>query len=72
MKLMKSQNGQDMVEYALMLAIIVGIGWYITSDTELQTFISYLWHDTKLMVSGFSGPQSAFPNTSMWTFWGKN
>lgn len=29
------EKGQDMVEYALMLAIIVGIGWLIYSQAEL-------------------------------------
>lgn len=28
-----SQKGQDLVEYALMLAIILGIGWGIYSQT---------------------------------------
>lgn len=30
------EKGQDMVEYALMLAIIVGIGWRFTSSPALQ------------------------------------
>ena len=29
------EKGQDMVEYALMLAIIVGIGWLIYSQVGL-------------------------------------
>ena len=29
----KNQKGQDLVEYALMLAIIIGIGWGIYSQT---------------------------------------
>ena len=68
---MKNQKGQNMVEYALMLAIIVGIGWYISSGSGWE-FISYLWHDTKLMIANFSDPQKDFPLTQMWTFFGKN
>ncbi len=68
---MKHQKGQDMIEYALMLAIIVGIGWLIYASTGWE-YISYLWHDTKIMISNFTGPQKDFPITNMWTFWGKH
>lgn len=33
------EKGQDMVEYALMLAIIVGIGWLIYNQSQLATKI---------------------------------
>lgn len=34
-----SQKGQDLVEYALMLAIVIGIGWGIYSQTEVADSI---------------------------------
>ena len=34
------EKGQDMVEYALMLAIIVGIGWLIYQQTDLANSIN--------------------------------
>lgn len=34
-----SQKGQDLVEYALMLAIIIGIGWGIYSQTGVADSI---------------------------------
>jgi len=34
------EKGQDMVEYALMLAIIVGIGWLIYNQSQLATKIN--------------------------------
>ena len=34
------EKGQDMVEYALMLAIIVGIGWLIYNQTQLSDKIN--------------------------------
>lgn len=34
------EKGQDMVEYALMLAIIVGIGWMIYKQTGIEKSIN--------------------------------
>nr|WP_108849587.1 hypothetical protein [Dialister massiliensis] len=34
------EKGQDMVEYALMLAIIVGIGWLIYQQSGIATSIN--------------------------------
>ena len=34
------EKGQDMVEYALMLAIIVGIGWMIYNQAKLDEKIN--------------------------------
>ena len=34
-----SQKGQDLVEYALMLAIVIGIGWGIYSQTGVADSI---------------------------------
>ncbi len=39
------EKGQDMVEYALMLAIIVGIGWLIYSQVELGNKINNVFNN---------------------------
>ena len=44
------EKGQDMVEYALMLAIIVGIGWLIYNQSELANKINAVFsNSTSLM-----------------------
>ena len=44
------EKGQDMVEYALMLAIIVGIGWLIWNQSELADKINAVFsNSTDLM-----------------------
>ena len=44
------EKGQDMVEYALMLAIIVGIGWLIYNQADLAGKINAVFdNSTKLM-----------------------
>ena len=44
------EKGQDMVEYALMLAIIVGIGWLIYQQSGIQQSINAVFdNSTKLM-----------------------
>lgn len=39
------EKGQDMVEYALMLAIIVGIGWLIYQQTNLAGKINDVFNN---------------------------
>lgn len=39
------EKGQDMVEYALMLAIIVGIGWLIYKQTDLANQINNVFNN---------------------------
>ncbi|WP_416181953.1 Flp family type IVb pilin [Acidaminococcus timonensis] len=39
------EKGQDMVEYALMLAIIVGIGWMIYKQTDLANQINNVFNN---------------------------
>ena len=46
------EKGQDMVEYALMLAIIVGIGWLIYQQAGLADSINAIFTDSsKLMAT---------------------
>lgn len=39
------EKGQDMVEYALMLAIIVGIGWLIWKQSNLADQINAVFNN---------------------------
>lgn len=45
------EKGQDMVEYALMLAIIVGIGWLIYNQTEIQKSINAVFSNADSLMS---------------------
>ena len=44
-------KGQDMVEYALMLAIIVGIGWLIYQQGNLADSIKQVFSDSSSLMS---------------------
>ena len=44
------EKGQDMVEYALMLAIIVGIGWLIYQQSDLATQIKQVFTDSSTLI----------------------
>ena len=53
------EKGQDMVEYALMLAIIVGIGWLIYNQAGLSQQINSVFSSsTNLMSTAASGSAS--------------
>ena len=57
------EKGQDMVEYALMLAIIVGIGWMIYNQAKLDDKINSVFNNAaSLMESAAS--KSAQTTTS--------
>lgn len=45
------EKGQDMVEYALMLAIIVGIGWLIYQQSGIATSINQVFTDSSTLIS---------------------
>lgn len=45
------EKGQDMVEYALMLAIIVGIGWLIYNQTQIQDSINEVFTNADSLMS---------------------
>lgn len=42
-KVLQSKKGQDLVEYALLLAIIVGIGWLIYQQGNLADNIKSIF-----------------------------
>lgn len=56
------EKGQDMVEYALMLAIIVGIGWMIYNQTQIQDSIKEVFKNSTDLMSEAS-KNSAAPST---------
>lgn len=45
------EKGQDMVEYALMLAIIVGIGWLIYQQAGLADSIKQVFSDSSSLMT---------------------
>ena len=61
--LVLGEKGQDMVEYALMLAIIVGIGWLIYQQGNLADSIKQVFSDSSdLMTEAAS--KSAKPSST--------
>lgn len=46
----KNQKGQDLVEYALMLAIIIGIGWGIYTQTRLADSIKNVFGNASSLM----------------------
>ena len=48
------EKGQDMVEYALMLAIIVGIGWLIYQQSGIAESINQVFTDSSTLISSAS------------------
>lgn len=52
------EKGQDMVEYALMLAIIVGIGWLIYQQAGLSDQIKAVFSDSSDLISTASEKNS--------------
>ena len=55
----KSQKGQDLVEYAMMLAIIIGIGWGIYSQTGVADSIKNVFGNASSLM------ETAKKNTGM-------
>ena len=45
------EKGQDMVEYALMMAIIVGIGWLIYNQSQLSTQINNVFSNASSLMN---------------------
>lgn len=57
----KRTKGQNMVEYALMLAIVVGIGWGIYDQAGLASSVKGIFGDAGHLISTASkGEKSAF------------
>ena len=49
------EKGQDMVEYALMLAIIVGIGWMIYQQSNIQNSINDVFKNSTDLMKEAAG-----------------
>ena len=45
------EKGQDLIEYALLLAIIVGIGWIIVGQSSIKDDISTIFTNAKSMTT---------------------
>ena len=52
------EKGQDMVEYALMLAIIVGIGYLIYQQSGIAESINQVFTDSSNLISTASEKKS--------------
>lgn len=52
------EKGQDMVEYALMLAIIVGIGWLIYSQVGLAGKINNVFNNAGNLMDNAASTSS--------------
>ena len=55
------EKGQDMVEYALMLAIIVGIGWLIYQQSGIQDSINQVFKDSSSLMTEASSKSAGNP-----------
>ncbi|SDX12514.1 hypothetical protein SAMN02910455_00741 [Acidaminococcus fermentans] len=55
------EKGQDMVEYALMLAMIVGIGWVIYKQAGMAEQINTVFNNAASLMQQ-ANTQSAKPN----------
>lgn len=52
------EKGQDMVEYALMLAIIVGIGWLIYNQVGLAGKINNVFNNAGSLMEAANSQSS--------------
>lgn len=53
------EKGQDMVEYALMLAIIVGIGWLIWKQSDLANSINNVFSNANDLMEKANNQSAA-------------
>ncbi|WP_317424058.1 hypothetical protein [uncultured Acidaminococcus sp.] len=61
---MRRQKGQDIIEYALMLAIIVGLGWMVYShaaDGGLPSSINSVFNNASALLGEASKKNSLPP-----------
>lgn len=56
----KNQKGQDLVEYALMLAIIIGIGWGIYSQTGVADSIKNVFGNASSLMEAVKKDKEPF------------
>ena len=55
------QKGQDLIEYALLLAIVVGVGFMIYQTSGLQASIKTIFTNASNVTSSASAAASATP-----------
>lgn len=58
------EKGQDMVEYALMLAIIVGIGWMIYNQAKLDEKINSVFNNAASLMESAASKSAQTPTSS--------
>ena len=57
----KKEKGQDLVEYALLLGIVVGIGWFVYSETGLSNSINSIFGNASNVLNVASKDSSKTP-----------
>lgn len=55
------EKGQDLIEYALLLAIVVGIGYLIYTTSDLQTSIQSIFSNAGSVTSAAASIASKTP-----------
>ena len=55
------QKGQDLIEYALLLAIVVGIGYLIYTTSDLQTSIKTIFTNASNVTSSAAAVATKTP-----------
>ena len=58
------QKGQDLIEYALLLAIVVGIGYLIYTTSGLQTSIQSIFSNAESVTSSAAAVTKGATTTS--------
>ncbi len=49
-KLFANEKGQDLIEYALLLAIVVGIGYLIYQSTEISAIVNSIFESASKLL----------------------
>ena len=57
------EKGQDLIEYALLLAIIVGIGWIIIGQSSIKDDVKAIFSNAKQMTSSAATVSSSGKST---------
>lgn len=57
------EKGQDLVEYALLLAIVVAIGWLIYNQIGLKDSIQKIFENASQVTSSAAGISNKTPTT---------
>lgn len=61
------EKGQDLIEYALLLAIVVGIGYLIYTTSDLQTSIKSIFSNAGSVTASAAAVATGASTTSTTT-----